>query len=59
MKGELFKVQTIESSKVKEKIYIEKLENGLTVAVIPKKEICTKYVIGTTGTLSTTTVKMS
>ncbi|MBO5397647.1 MAG: insulinase family protein [Clostridia bacterium] len=38
-------MQTIESSKVKEKIYIEKLENGLTVAVIPKKEICKKYVI--------------
>lgn len=30
-------MQIIESSKVKEKVYIEKLENGLTVAVIPKK----------------------
>lgn len=38
-------MQIIESSKVKEKVYIEKLENGLTVAVIPKKEICKKYVI--------------
>lgn len=38
-------MQIIESSKVKEKIYIEKLENGLTVAVIPKKEICKKYVV--------------
>ena len=38
-------MQIIESSKVKEKVYIEKLENGLTVAVIPKKDICKKYVI--------------
>ena len=38
-------MQIIESSKVKEKVYIEKLENGLTVAVIPKKEICKKYVV--------------
>lgn len=41
-------MQIIESSKVKEKVYIEKLENGLTVAVIPKKEICKKYVIWVT-----------
>ena len=38
-------MQIIESSKVKEKVYIEKLENGLTVAVIPKKDICKKYVV--------------
>jgi len=38
-------VQIIESRKVKEKVYIEKLENGLTVAIIPKKEILKKYVI--------------
>jgi predicted Zn-dependent peptidase len=48
LKGEIFKVQIIESSKVKEKVYIEKLENGLTVAVIPKKDICKKYVIWAT-----------
>lgn len=32
-------MQIIESSKVKEKLYIEKLENGLTVMFIPKKGI--------------------
>ena len=31
-------MQIIENSKVKEKLYIEKLENGLTVMIIPKKE---------------------
>ena len=38
-------MQIIENSKVKEKIYIEKLENGLTVMIIPKKGIQKKYVI--------------
>lgn len=38
-------MQIIESSKVKEKVYIQKLENGLTVMVIPRKNICKKYVI--------------
>lgn len=33
------------SSKVKEEIYIEKLENGLTVFIIPKKNTSKKYVI--------------
>ena len=32
-------MQIIENSKVKEKVYIEKLENGLTIMVIPKKDI--------------------
>lgn len=32
------KMQIIENSKVKEKLYMEKLENGLTVMIIPKKE---------------------
>ena len=32
-------MQIIENSKVKEKLYIEKLENGLTVMIIPKKGI--------------------
>ena len=38
-------MQIIENSKVKEKAYIEKLENGLTIIVIPKKDIQKKYVI--------------
>ena len=38
-------MQIIENSKVKEKLYIEKLENGLTVMVVPKKGIQKKYMI--------------
>ena len=38
-------MQIIENLKVKEKLYIEKLENGLTVMIIPKKNIQKKYVI--------------
>lgn len=38
-------MQIIENSKIKEKIYIEKLENGLTVIIIPKPGIQKKYVI--------------
>lgn len=38
-------MQIIENSKVKEKVYIEKLENGLTVMIIPKKGVQKKYVI--------------
>ena len=38
-------MQIIENLKVKERLYIEKLENGLTVMVIPKKDIQKKYVI--------------
>ena len=30
-------MQIIENSKVKEKLYLEKLENGLTVMIVPKK----------------------
>ena len=33
-------MQIIENSKVKEKLYIEKLENGLTIMIVPKKGIC-------------------
>ena len=41
-------MQVIENSKVKEKLYIEKLENGLTILIIPKKGITRKYaIIGT------------
>ncbi len=38
-------MQTIENLKVKEKVYKEKLENGLTVMIIPKKGIQKKYMI--------------
>ena len=38
-------MQIIDNLKVKEKLYIEKLENGLTVMVIPKKDIQKKYMI--------------
>src|SRR5699024_7570248 len=31
------KLQIIENSKIKEKLYIEKLENGLTIMILPKK----------------------
>ena len=37
-------MQTIENSKIQEKVYIEKLENGLKVIVIPKKTQ-KKYII--------------
>lgn len=38
-------MQIIENSKVKEKLYIEKLKNGLTVMIIPKRGIKKKYII--------------
>ena len=38
-------MQIIENSKVKEKIYIEKLDNGLTVMIIPKAGVQKKYMI--------------
>ncbi len=38
-------MQVIENLKVKEKLYIEKLENGLTVMIIPKSGIQKKYII--------------
>ena len=38
-------MQVVENLKVKEKVYIEKLENGLTIMIIPKKEIQKKYII--------------
>ena len=40
-----FKMQIIENLMVKEKLYIEKLENGLTVMIIPKLGIQKKYMI--------------
>lgn len=41
-------MQIIENSKVKEKLYLEKLENGLTVMIVPKKNIQKKYVMWAT-----------
>lgn len=38
-------MQVIENLKVKEKLYIEKLKNGLTVMIIPKPGIQKKYII--------------
>ena len=41
-------MQIIENTQVKEKLYIEKLENGLTVMIIPKKGIRKKYAMWAT-----------
>ena len=38
-------MQVIENNKVKEKVYIEKLENGMTFMCIPKEHTEKKYVI--------------
>ena len=38
-------MQIIDNLKVKEKVYVEKLQNGLTVMVIPKTDIKKKYMI--------------
>lgn len=38
-------MKIIESLKIKEKAYIEKLENGLTVIIIPKQNASKKYII--------------
>lgn len=38
-------MQIIENLKVKEKVYIEKLDNGLTVMIIPKRGIQKKYMM--------------
>ena len=38
-------MQVIENLKVKEKLYVEKLDNGLTVMIIPKTGIQKKYII--------------
>ena len=38
-------MQVIENLKVKEKLYIEKLKNGLTIMIVPKKDIQKKYII--------------
>ena len=41
-------MQIIENTDVKEKVYIEKLENGLTIMIIPKTGIRKKYVMWAT-----------
>lgn len=38
-------MKIIESSKIKEKAYVEELENGLKVMIIPKKNTKKKYII--------------
>ena len=38
-------MQVVENFKIKEKVYTEKLENGLTIMIIPKKDVRKKYVI--------------
>ncbi len=37
-------MQIIENNKIKEKMYIEKLDNGLTIIIIPKKGVQKKYI---------------
>ena len=37
-------MQVIENRRIKEKMYIEKLYNGLTVIMIPKPKIKKKYI---------------
>ena len=41
-------MQIIENLQVKEKLYTEKLENGLNIMIIPKKGIKKKYVMWAT-----------
>ena len=39
-------MREIENKNIKEKCYMEKLENGLQVIIIPKKEIQKIYYLG-------------
>ncbi len=41
-------MKVIESLKIKEKVYIEKLENGLTIMLVPKETTNKKYVMWAT-----------
>ena len=41
-------MKLIESLKIKEKVYVEKLENGLTVMIVPKNTTNKKYMIWAT-----------
>ena len=38
-------MKIIENTKVKEKLFVEKLENGMTVMILPKKNARKKYII--------------
>ena len=38
-------MKIVESSKIKEKAYVEKLENGMTLIIIPRKNTKKKYII--------------
>lgn len=38
-------MQIIENLKIKEKLYVEKLENGLTIMILPKNTTQKKYVM--------------
>ena len=38
-------MQEITNNLIKEKVFIEKLDNGMTIMVIPKHETDKKYVI--------------
>ena len=38
-------MEIIENKKIKEKLYMENLENGLTVLIIPRKNVKKKYII--------------
>ena len=38
-------MKLIESLNIKEKAYIEKLENGLTVIIVPKQNTSKKYIM--------------
>ena len=38
-------MQIIENNRVQEKVYIEKMENGITVMIFPRKNIQKKYII--------------
>ena len=42
-------MQIIENLKVKEKLYIEKLDNGLTIMIMPKKGTEKKYIMWATN----------
>lgn len=42
-------MQIIKNSKVKEELYVEKLENGLTIMIMPKRNIQKKYMIWATN----------
>ena len=38
-------MEVIENKTIKENLYIEKLDNGLTVMIIPRKNVRKKYIM--------------